>query len=81
MADVTLQQLASAERAFIHQLSPVFTILGVPGDVALSRAVQRLFGSSFCEDVRMIAAQLLRHNHPKLPAEAWPALIARTSHM
>ena len=80
LADVTLQQLASAERAFIRQLSPVFNILGVPGDIALPRAVQRLFGSSICEDVRMVAAQLLRHNRPNLPVEAWPALIAQVLH-
>ena len=67
LADVTLQQLASAERDFIHQLSPVFNILGIPSDVALPRAVQRLIGSSICEDVRIIAAQLLRRNHRIFP--------------
>ena len=42
----------------------------------LPRAIQRMFGASVCEDVRLVGAQLLRHNHPKLPAQAWPILIA-----
>ena len=74
LASTTLQQLASVERFFIRQLSPVFNTLGVFGDTALPRAVQRL------EDVRIVAAQVLRHNRPKLPAEAWPALIAQVLH-
>ena len=61
----------------IYQLSPVFNILGVAGDIALPRAVQRLLGSSVCEDVRIVGAQILRHNRPKLPAETWPTLIAQ----
>ena len=80
LSSTTVQQLASTERTFIRQLSPVFNILGVSGDVALPRAVQRLLGSSVCEDVRIVASQLLRHNRPKLPAEAWPALIAQVLH-
>ena len=71
------EKLAATECAFIRQLAPVFNVIGVSGHVALPRAVQRLCGSSLCEDVRIVAAQILRHNNPKLPAQAWPVLIAQ----
>ena len=63
LAVADLRQLAATERSFIRQLSPVFNILGVAGDIALPRAVQRLFGSSVCEDVRIVGARILRHKH------------------
>ena len=77
LASVDLSQLAASERAFIRRLSPLFNILGVASDLALPCAVLRLFGSSVCEDVRIVAARILRHNRPKLPVEAWPTLIAQ----
>ena len=44
LASPEQHRLAAVERSFIRQLSPVFNILGLPGDIALPRAVQRLFG-------------------------------------
>ena len=75
LAETTQEQLAAIECAFIRRLSPVFNVRGVSGDVALPRAIQRLLGASVCEDVRLVGAKLLRHNRPKLPTQAWPALI------
>ena len=77
LAESARDRLAATECAFIRQLSPVFNVIGVSGDIALPRAVQRLFGSSICEDVRIVGAQILRHNRPKMPAQAWPVLIAQ----
>ena len=76
LAEATQENLSATEYAFIRQLSPVFNVLGVSADVALPRAIQRLLGSSLCEDIRLVGAKLLRHNRPNIPAQAWPALIA-----
>ena len=76
LAQTTRERLAATECAFIRLLSPVFNVQGVSGDIALPQAIQRLFVSSVCEDIRLVGAKILRHNCPHLPAQAWPVLIA-----
>jgi len=77
LAEATQANVASVERAYIRHLSPVFNIVGTSGEEVLPLAVKRLLGSAASDDVRLVAAAVLRKNRPRLPVQAWPVLIAQ----
>ena len=71
LAEATAEKLAVAECSFIRMLSSVFNVVGVSGHIALPRAMQRLCGSPLCEDVRIVEAQILHQNNPKILASGF----------
>ena len=71
------RSLAHAERCYIRLLAPSFNVAGVRGEDALPRAVKRVLGSAYSEDVRLVADALLRKNRPRLPVYVWPEIIAK----
>ena len=69
IARTELSNLAHIERCYIQLLSPVFKVLGVSGEYARPAAVKRELGPSMSEDVRFVAAALLRKNRSSSDAE------------